>query len=314
MTPAYHSLHEYTLRMNRVLEHIDQHLDQPLELSDLAQVAHFSPFHFHRLFSAWVGEPLGVYLRRRRLARGAYLLASRPAASILEIALEVGFGSGEAFSRAFKQHFSVSPSTWRDTEPKRWHRRLDDIRERRLRQLRNPDQTHIPAFDDPDAFIHLKELTMKVTIKELPPVRVAYLRYIGAYGPGIGLFWQQTVIPWMAENGLLGRARYGIGHDDPYVTPPEKCRYDACVEVPLDFKGRAPAVVTTLPGGLYAITHYQGKGPDIADTWSELCRDWLPKSGMQPDARPAFELYPLDAWNDRTGDLEFDICFPVKAL
>ncbi|AZC23316.1 AraC family transcriptional regulator [Pseudomonas sessilinigenes] len=314
MSPAYHSLHEYTLRMNRVLEHIDQHLDQPLELADLAQVAHFSPYHFHRLFSAWVGEPLGVYLRRRRLACGAHLLASRPEASVLEIALEVGFGSGEAFSRAFKQHFSVSPSTWRDTEPKRWHRRLEDIRERRLRQLRNPDQTHIPAFDDPDAFIHLKELTMKVTIKELPPVRVAYLRYIGAYGPGIGLFWQQTVIPWMAENGLMGRARYGIGHDDPYVTPPEKCRYDACVEVPLDFKGRDSAVVTTLPGGLYAITHYQGKGPDIADTWSELCRDWLPKSGMQPDARPAFELYPVDARYDQTGDLEFDICFPVKTL
>jgi len=221
MTPAYHSLHEYTLRMNRVLEHIDQHLDQPLELGDLAQVAHFSPYHFHRLFSAWVGEPLGVYLRRRRLACGAHLLASRPEASILEIALEVGFGSGEAFSRAFKQHFSVSPSTWRDTEPKRWHRRLDDIRERRLRQLRNPDQTHIPAFDDPDAFIHLKELTMKVTIKELPPVRVAYLRYIGAYGPGIGLFWQQTVIPWMAENGLMGQARYGIGHDDPTSPHPK---------------------------------------------------------------------------------------------
>uniref|UniRef100_UPI00046A94D8 helix-turn-helix domain-containing protein n=1 Tax=Pseudomonas sp. PH1b TaxID=1397282 RepID=UPI00046A94D8 len=106
MTSAYHSLHEYTLRMSRVLEHIDQHLDQPLELADLARVAHFSPYHFHRLFSAWVGEPLGAYLRRRRLACGAYLLASRSQASILEIALEVGFGSGEAFSRAFKQHFS----------------------------------------------------------------------------------------------------------------------------------------------------------------------------------------------------------------
>ncbi len=226
--------------MSRVLEHIDQHLDQPLELADLARVAHFSPYHFHRLFSAWVGEPLGAYLRRRRLACGAYLMASRPSASVLEIALEVGFGSGEAFSRAFKQHFSVSPSTWRDTEPKRWHRRLDDIRERRLRELRNPDQTHIPAFDDPDAFIHLKETAMKVTLQQLPATRVAYLRYIGAYGPGIGIFWRETAAPWMLEHQLFNRVRYGIGHDDPDLTPADKCRYDACVEVPEDFKASAP--------------------------------------------------------------------------
>lgn len=82
MTPAYHSLCEYTRRMNRVLEYIDQHLDQPLELADLAQIAHFSPWHFHRLFTAWVGETLGDYLRRRRLACAAQQLASRPDASI----------------------------------------------------------------------------------------------------------------------------------------------------------------------------------------------------------------------------------------
>jgi len=315
MSAAYHSLHEYTLRMNRVLEHIDQHLDQPLELADLARVAHFSPYHFHRLFSAWVGEPLGVYLRRRRLACGAYLMASRPEASILEIALEVGFGSGEAFSRAFKQHFSVSPSTWRDTEPKRWHRRLDDIRERRLRELRNPDQTHIPAFDDPDAFIHLKETAMNVTLQQLPATRVAYLRYIGAYGPGIGLFWRETAAPWMLEQQLFNRVRYGIGHDDPDLTPVEKCRYDACVEVPEDFKANAPAVITTLPGGLYAVAHYRGQGPAIADAWIELCRDWLPKSGLQFDPRPAFERYPADAYYDvKTGELECEICIPVRAL
>lgn len=315
MTAAYHSLHEYTCRMSRVLEHIDRHLDQPLGLADLAQVAHFSPYHFHRLFTAWVGETLGNYLRRRRLACAAYQLASHPEASILDVALEVGFNSGEAFSRAFKQHFAVTPSTWRTTEPKRWHRRLSDIRERRLRQLSNPDQTHIPAFDDPDAFIHLKDPMMNVTLEELPPARVAYLRYTGPYGPGIGVFWRETVAPWMIENNLLNRVRYGIGHDDPDVTPAQKCRYDACVEVPDNFKTTAPAVVTTLPGGLYAVAPFNGKSCDIADAWTELCRDWLPKSGMQFDARPCFERYPTDAKYDaQTGELAFEICIPVKTL
>ena len=315
MTPADLSLHQYTLRMNRVLEHIDHHLDQPLELADLAQIAHFTPRHFHRLFNAWVGEPLGDYLRRRRLAHAAYQLASEPQASILEVALTAGFSSGEAFSRAFKQHYSVTPSSWRSSEPKRWHRRLSDVRERRLRELPNPDQTHIPGFDDPDAFIHLKEPLMNVTLKHLPPVRVACLRYTGPYGTSIGLFWRETAARWMIDNQLFNRVRYGIGHDDPSITPAHQCRYDACIEVPADFISAAPATLSLLPGGLYAVAPYAGKGPDIADAWLELCRDWLPRSGLQLDARPAFERYPVDAHYDaQTGELECEICIPVKAL
>ena len=57
----------YTQRMNRVLDHIDKHLDESLEVAALAAIAHFSPFHFHRVFTAWMGETLGDYLRRRRI-------------------------------------------------------------------------------------------------------------------------------------------------------------------------------------------------------------------------------------------------------
>lgn len=53
--------------MHRVIEFIDYHLDEPLELDALAAVANFSAFHFHRLFTAWMGETLGEYVRRRRL-------------------------------------------------------------------------------------------------------------------------------------------------------------------------------------------------------------------------------------------------------
>src|SRR2546426_166699 len=68
---------EYVARMHRVVEHIDRHLDEPLDLETLAGVANFSSFHFHRLFSAWMGETLGEYLRRRRLEIGAQRSATR---------------------------------------------------------------------------------------------------------------------------------------------------------------------------------------------------------------------------------------------
>jgi AraC family transcriptional regulator len=82
---------EYERRMHRVIAHIDEHLDQALDLNTLADVAHFSQFHFHRLFSAWMGETLGDYVRRRRLEVAAMRLAAQPRAAVLDIALSAGF-------------------------------------------------------------------------------------------------------------------------------------------------------------------------------------------------------------------------------
>src|SRR5574343_1501908 len=114
---ARNATEQYTQRMNRVLDHIDHHLDQSLEVAALAEVAHFSPFHFHRVFSAWVGEPLGEYVRRRRLEVGALHLAGNARVSVLAVALDVGFGSGEAFARAFKLRFGCTPTALRRDTP-----------------------------------------------------------------------------------------------------------------------------------------------------------------------------------------------------
>ena len=104
---------EYERRIHRVVAHIDRHLEEALDLDTLAAVAHFSSFHFHRLFRAWTGETLGDYVRRRRVETGALRLVTQPGSSVLEVALAVGFGSGEAFARAFKLRFGASPSAWR---------------------------------------------------------------------------------------------------------------------------------------------------------------------------------------------------------
>jgi AraC family transcriptional regulator len=105
---------EYAARMNRVVDYIQGHLADPLDLERLAAVACFSPFHFHRLFSAWMGETLQVFVPRLRLERAAQLLVFNRLRSISEIALECGFSSSSAFARAFKGAFGVSASEWRE--------------------------------------------------------------------------------------------------------------------------------------------------------------------------------------------------------
>src|SRR5207244_6882509 len=81
---------EYTARMHRVLQHIDDHLDEQLELDTLAAVANFSQFHFHRLFTAWMGETLGDYTRRRRLEVAAQRLVAQPRLPVLHVAMSIG--------------------------------------------------------------------------------------------------------------------------------------------------------------------------------------------------------------------------------
>ena len=154
---------------------------------------------------------------------------------------------------------------------------------------------------------------MDVTLTTLAPMRIAYLRHIGPYGTAVGQFWQKTVMPWIAANGLEGRPMVGIGRDDPMVTEPAKCRYDAGVEVPDDFVARGPAVVDTLPGGRYAVVPFQGTSADIELAYAGLLREWLPASGMQTDGRPFFEYYPVDAKYDAaTGAFQCRLCLPVR--
>jgi AraC family transcriptional regulator len=290
--------------MHRVVEHIDQHLDEPLELETLAGVAHFSPFHFHRLFSAWMGETLGEYVRRRRLEIAAQRLVSQPAVPVLQVALSVGFASAEAFARAFKTRFGSAPSTWRVSEDSN-----------RGQANRKPDQAAAPAQRKDEVSKYTQEASMNVKLVDRQPTTVAYLRHVGPYGPELSDFWQESVYPWMQTNHLLGRPRYGISLDDPGITAPEKCRYDAAVEVEPGFIGAGQHLTTSIPGGKYAAASFRGTGAELGDAWMALLRDWLPGSGLQLDARPLFEYYGPDMTMDQeTGTFQCEINVPVTKL
>jgi len=296
---------EYEHRMHRVLEAIDRRLDQPLDLASLAAVAHFSPYHFHRLFAAWMGETLGDYVRRRRVELAAGRLAAQPRLSVLQVALSVGFGSGEAFARAFKARFGCSPSAWRA----RPHGKRDQD-ERKADQAPG-DRTANTVGSPPTR----EEPPMNVTLTDRAPQRVAYMRHTGPYGETVSHFWMQQVAPWMATDGLFGRGRYGISHDDPSITEPAQCRYDACVEVPDDYAPSGAALLTTLPGGRYAVMPFKGTAAQIQQAWTRLLRDWLPASRLQLDGRPCFEHYPPDAdYDAASGAFGCEICIPVAPL
>jgi AraC family transcriptional regulator len=300
----------YERRMHKVFAHIDKHLDQALDLNALAEVAHFSPFHFHRLFAAWTGETLGDYLRRRRLEVAAAKLGAYVHWSVLDAALAVGFSSAEAFSRAFKLRFGSAPSTWRKEFRRMHYAKHDQSLLRNLNHalsLISPQNTHSTNYHS--------ELAMNVNIVDRPAVHVAYIRHNGPYGMPINHFWRNTVLPWLAANNLYGNQCYGIAHDNPDITEPAQCRYDACVTLPEGYVVPRDMLSTTIPGGRYAVLPFTGTVAEVAEAWKALIREWLPASGMQFDARPCFEIYPMDPNVDVNAPVfSCEICISVRDL
>ena len=242
-----------------------------------------------------MGETLGDYLRRRRVEVAAMRLAAQPRTTVLNIALSVGFGSAEAFARAFRSRFGCSPTAWRSLQAAQ--------RGASVKAKSNPGQVDRKIDQAPAGRAaehegsptpNLERL-MNVKLIDRQPVTDAYLRHLGPYGEPISHFWQDTYVPWAVTNNLIGCARYGISHDDPGITAPELCRYDACAEVAPGFVATGGAFKTTLPGGRYAALAFKGSAADVVEGWTTLLRDWLPSSGLQLDARPCFEHYPADA-------------------
>src|SRR5262245_32825920 len=183
----------YQQRLLRVQLFIQDNLDDDLSLERLAKIAHFSPYHFHRIFRALLGEGVHEYVRRLRLESAAQVLRST-GRNVVEVALGAGYGSHEAFSRAFRQRFGVSPSEYRNG-------------------VRGQEE-EVTAMGE------AKEYPLRV--EACPERRVAFVRHVGPYGevgPTFGRF-----MGWVGQRGLLGPGTMvlGICHDGPEVTAPDK--------------------------------------------------------------------------------------------
>lgn len=316
----------YLARINRVFDYIDAHLAEPLDLDALSKVAHFSPYHFHRIFKALAGETLAERVRRRRVEVAAARLLGMRGATASAIALEVGFASPEVFTRAFRGYFGMTPTQWRGGGYQGWK----DARQAVLSKIRQGESNkhqavleairndggmwphgHVPANGD---------LPMHVEIKTLHDARVAYMRHVGPYGSaGISQMWQRFAM-WCRDQGLIPppRLMYGVCMDNPGVTPADKLRYDACIEIADDFKPQGEVGVATLKGGRYACATFAGTAAQISTAWGRFLSDWLPGSGYavdtSDDARRAVELYGMDFKMDKdTGVFNCLLCLPVRA-
>ncbi len=289
---------DYPERVLRVLVHIQRNLDDDLPLDELAEIACFSPFHFHRIFTGMVGEPVARHIRRLKLERAANRL-KHTRREVLGIALEAGYESHAAFTRAFRAAYGISPT---------------DFRAARLPALmESASGVHYDAGSEPPAFspVSPEDNTMDVEIRSLEPTRVAFLRHVGPYDE-VGSTWERLT-DWVGRECLFGPdvRFFGMCWDDPEVTPPDRIRYDACVTVDETVEPEGEIGLTTVEGGRFAVVLHQGPYDRLGETYAALLGRWFPRSGHSPGDPPSLELYLNDPDGTEPEELLTEIWMPT---
>ena len=266
------ALDHYHARMQRVLDHIDQNLDGDLELEAVSSVAAFSKFHFHRQFKATFGVSLHRYVQLARLRRASKRLTDGHGQSVTDIALDAGYGTPDAFARAFRQRFAQSPSGFRkspDWEP--WLAAFGPLNAARSKIM--------PTTFTPD----------QVTIRDTAPTRVAIFEHRG--DPGTLDATIQRFIAWRKAAGLSPRTNptFNIWYSERRPADPSDYSMDLCVGVDADqvieahaHEGADVAVKAgEIPGGRCAVLRVTGDTHNLEPAALYLYRDWLPASGEE---------------------------------
>jgi AraC family transcriptional regulator len=271
----------YIQRVNAVIAHIRENLDDELSLHALAQIAGFSPFHFHRLFSSITGETLNATVTRLRLERAVLLLRSTPTCSITDAAFTSGFQSVAVFSRAFKKHYGCNASQW-DRQSLLKHSKngqvLDGFPRYTLESL-----SDFAARD-----------TFGVCLRSLPPQRLAYIRVYDSYSSfdRVKAAYHRLLAWYCQRGGNMERTTlYGRSQDDPDVTPLRLCRFDWCVTVPADWQPVGEVCVETVGACQLVTVRCLGDLKQEDKAFQYLFRYWLPRSRYQPANLPALEIY-----------------------
>lgn len=296
------STHIYRRRVNRVIDHIKDHLTEPLPIAELARLAHFSPFHFHRIFKSIVGEPLHAFIRRTRLEQAVFRMQYGPKAKLTTIALEAGFASSSDFSRAFKQAYGFSPSRFS---------RERFLKDSKIRQDLMPNSGYgfgkLPDPSNPDRF--------RVRFVDWPARRIAYERVIGSFDFGRIVAAFERLMSWGQRHGLVpGAQLLGMSPDDPDVTPMDKFQVDWCLVLPPGVKVDGEVSFGEIPANRFAVVRCAGDLNKEERAWRYLFQRWLPGSGYEPTDAPSMEVYrrtPLElGWES----FDLDCYLPVRPL
>jgi AraC family transcriptional regulator len=266
------ALENHHARMQRVLDYIDRHLDDHLDLDALSSVAAYSKHHFHRQFTATFGLSVHRYIQLARMKRASFHLAYREAESVTDIAMDAGYDAPDAFARAFRQRFGQSPSSFRkspDWEP--WLAAFEPLDNARSKLMQR-------SFTPKD-----------VTIRDVPSMPVAILEHRG--DPATLGTTIQRFIAWRTAAGLHPKTNptFTVWHSERRPASPADYSVDLCIgtDQPIDAMGEQ-IKAGEIPGGRCAVLRVVGNTHNLEPAALYLYRDWFPVSGEETRDFPLY--------------------------
>jgi AraC family transcriptional regulator len=266
---------------------VRSHLDERIALEDIARVAGFSPFHFHRVFRVAFGETVSAYVVRHRLQRAAYELRYG-GGSITEIGLRCGYESPSAFGRAFARAFDMSPSAYRSA--------ADAPRFVPAEPLSAGSGAPQPSFQ---------------TYRERGALA---LRHVGPYDELDPVMMRLYGIA-VRRGFVPGAAILGLSYDSPDLEDHASLRFDACVELRsgADVAGaRADGLHDiAIPGGRFAVFRHRGPYQRITDAYDRLMSAWVLSGLVELRDAPFINTYRSDPSRVPPSELECDLAIPI---
>lgn len=277
----------YENSINEVLNYIQENLSSRMDLNTLAQIGCFSPFHFHRLFKVFVGEPIGSYIKRKKLEQAAHLL-SYSNESVSEIGYQVGYETPSSLSTAFQKQFDCTPTYFR-------------------KHFKNFKKS--PIMNN----IKVEDMNLPVRFENIDPIKVIFVRCKGYNPESIGKAWN-TVIPFAQQNGVFNDTskRIGIAIDNPDITSQENCEYNACLSVDEIIKTSGEVSSKELKGGKYAVFTHKGPYDNVDKVYSYIFKKWLLEGENELREGDIYDLYLNSIMNTAPGDLLTEIHIPIQ--
>ena len=289
---------EYAQRIDRVIDYLRGNLHRPVKLTELANVACFSEFHFHRIFTAVSGETLNNFTNRLRLEKAARLLRYSEQ-SLTDIALDCGFSSSATFSRAFRSGYDTSPSQFRKS---------GEIKKSKICKELFPKDEYGLAMSAEE-----KKAAFPVRLIDIPERQVAYIRVTNAFEMERVLAALKTLIEWAKSQNIFSQGTlFGMTVDDPHVTPAHLYRYEVCLATSFPFKCGEGMSKLKMPAMRYAAIKVSGDIHKVATAWDYLYRDWLIHSAFEPEHAPALEVFIKKDSALDWSHFELDLCLPVR--
>lgn len=276
----------------RALRYVSDNLDRPLTVADIARAAGLSEFHLHRVFHAELGESIGRFITRRRLESAALRLAYEPSVAITSVALDSGYSSSSNFSKAFSAYFGCSPSQVRN--PNKGSVAIGKLTSQYGRSFHPRDLYAVPPERDPGEIA--REAARWDHVVRFENIEDRYLACLssprGYEFDAVSETWRE-LIARTAQLGLWDSDvdAWGMAHDSPILTAPERCRYTAGVPCEPGVELPMPLFLGSMPAGRYAVFLYHGPVSGVGEAYRSIYSCWFRDRRFDPADLEPFDHY-----------------------